>query len=186
MAGMDTERLKAKTSKAAEAASNHGPSQASGAERSAFATAATYTSWAPAASSALEQAAAVAPVVITSSTSRTRRPRTWRPARKADCTFWWRCSGGSEFCTGVARTRLSHLRDGSRSVLATAAASSTAALVPRTARRRQCIGTGTTTSTRTASRCSSTRRPRRLPNAIASGSPAGRFARNTASRTLSP
>ena len=63
--------------------------------------------------------------------------------------------------------------------------STSAALVPRTSRRVQCMGTGTTRSARQLRSLSPCRSTSKAASPAASGSPAGRLARSTASRTAS-
>lgn len=75
-------------------------------------------------------------------------PRT----RNAPRTFASRCSAGTRTCIRVARTRLkTFFFNGIRIARASSPARISAWLNPRHARRRQCNGTGTTHSTRSAS-----------------------------------
>src|ERR1700676_3259885 len=142
--------------------------------RTARATVSPITDFAPASSSAREQASSVAPVVITSSTSKTRRLSTWVPGggAKAPRTDSPRSSTLTTRLSGRGRVRISSTAwRGKRSLLARGLASRSAWLYPRSFSRTRCSGTGTTTSARSASRSRSASSASRAANQPPSGSP---------------
>jgi hypothetical protein len=106
------------------------------------------TDLAPGPRSVLAQASSVAPVVNTSSTSKTRKLSTWLPGRvaKAPRTDSQRSSKLSTCLSGRARVPISSTAlCGNPSLLASGLESSTAWLYPRSRCRSRCRGTGTTT-----------------------------------------
>jgi hypothetical protein len=96
---------------------------------------------------ATAQASAVAPVVITSSTSRTWSPRAFRDARKAEAAAALLPRAPSLFATEgrVRRRRRRRLPTGRPSAAPTGRAISRAGLYPRRSRANACAATGTTT-----------------------------------------
>ena len=154
----------------------------------ARATVSPITDLAPASRRARALASSVAPVVNTSSTSKTRILSTWLPGRvaKAPRTDSHLSSKLSTCLSGRARVRISSTALwGNRSLFARGLESSAAWLYPRSRSRSRCSGTGTTTSAASLSPSAFTTSASRSANYLPSGSICSNFnsriARTTAS-----
>ena len=126
----------------------------------------TSTAPAPAARSARAAASAVAPVVSTSSTRRSVVPRKQRGkrARYADTTFVLRAAADNPACGGRSFVFLStRARSGTRASRATARATSSAWLKPRSRLRPRESGTGITAEAPWSSPEATHERPARRP-----------------------
>src|SRR5258708_2688802 len=146
------------------------------------------TDLAPASRSALAHASSVAPVVNTSSTSKTRRLSTWVPGRvaKAPRTEAHRSSKLSTRLSGRARVRISSTAlCGNCSRFASGLERSAAWLYPRSRSRWRCSGTGTTTSAVSAAPSVFTNSVSRSANQAPRGSICSNFS-NRIARTTAP